>query len=102
VSKKSSSACRSLKGSGLVSPEFTENLFAKIITESKQLQSKNYRLVGFQESMARLVSCRANLRSNLVYILVSSLLMFFEGVEEGSLDIGVVPVETASVAPSPR
>jgi prephenate dehydratase/chorismate mutase len=84
------------KALGLLSPEFTENLFAKIIAESKQLQSKNYRLVGFQGEHGAFSEVAARTYDpDLVYIPCIEFADVFEGVEEGYLDIGVVPVENS-------
>ena len=33
---------------GLLSPEFSEHLFTKIIEESRAIQAKGYKLIGFQ------------------------------------------------------
>jgi prephenate dehydratase/chorismate mutase len=84
------------KALGLLSPEFTEHLFTKIIAESKQLQSEGYQLVGFQGehgAYSEVAARKYNL--DLVYIPCIEFADVFEGVEEEYLDLGVVPVENS-------
>ena len=84
------------KALGLVSPEFTEYLFSKIIAESKQLQSKGYRLAGFQGEHGAFSEVAARKYDlELVYIPCVEFADFFEGFTEGYLDFGIVPVENS-------
>jgi len=81
---------------GLMSPEFTEHLFSKIMEESKQLQAKGYRLVGFQGEHGAFSEVAARKYDlELVYIPCVEFADVFEGVEEGYLDLGIVPVENS-------
>jgi prephenate dehydratase/chorismate mutase len=84
------------KALGLLRPEFAEHLFSRLIKESKELQSKGYLLAGFQgehgaysEVAARKYNC------NFAYIPCLEFADVFEGVAEGYLDLGVVPVENS-------
>ncbi len=81
---------------GLVSPEFSEKLFAEIIAESKKLQEKNPKLIAFQgehgaygEMAVRMLDPAA------VPISCTEFTDVFSTVEKGQLDMGVVPVENS-------
>ena len=81
---------------GLLTPDFSQQLFIRIIEESKQLQAKGYLLAGFQgEHGAYSEVAARRYNAELVYIPCVEFADVFEGVEEGHLDIGVVPVENS-------
>jgi prephenate dehydratase/chorismate mutase len=81
---------------GLLTPEFSGHLFSRIIEESKVLQSKGYLLAGFQGEHGAYSEVAARTYDhNLAYIPCVEFADVFEGVEEGHLDLGVVPVENS-------
>lgn len=81
---------------GLLTPEFSSQLFSRIIEESKVLQTKGYLLAGFQgEHGAYSEVAARKYDQNLAYIPCVEFADVFEGVEVGYLDIGVVPVENS-------
>jgi len=81
---------------GLLQPEFAGQLFSRIIEESKVLQSKGYFLAGFQGEHGAYSEVAARRYDiNLAYIPCVEFADVFEGVEEGHLDLGVVPVENS-------
>jgi prephenate dehydratase/chorismate mutase/prephenate dehydratase len=81
----------------LLFPSFSEELYSKIFTESKKLQRKNFKLAGFQGERGAFgeSACEAFDDS---YIPVPCLEFsdVFEGVSNGELDFGVVPIENSS------
>ncbi len=81
---------------GLLQPEFAGQLFSRIIEESKTLQSKGYLLAGFQGEHGAYSEVAARKYDfNLAYIPCIEFADVFEGVEEGYLDLGIVPVENS-------
>ena len=79
---------------GLLSPEFTQHLFAKIIEESRDIQAKGHHLIGFQgEHGAYSEVAARTYNSELVYIPCPEFADVFESVGKGYLDLGIVPVE---------
>ena len=81
---------------GLLTPEFSGQLFTKLMEESKVLQSKGYLLAGFQgEHGAYSEVAARKFDLNLAYIPCVEFADVFEGVEDGHLDLGVVPVENS-------
>lgn len=81
---------------GLLPPDFSEQLFRRIIEESKKLQAKGYLLAGFQgEHGAYSEVAARRYNSKLAYIPCVEFADVFEGVEDGHLDVGVVPVENS-------
>jgi len=80
----------------LIQPSFTEKLFREIIKETRKLQEKGKKLIGFQgehgafsEEAARIYD------SDLAAIACFEFSDVFEGVEKGILDLGIVPVENS-------
>lgn len=88
---------------GLVCPKFGKKLFSEIIKESKKLQGKQLKLIGFQgEHGAYSELAAMNFDANSVYIPFSEFNEIFEEVENGNLDLGIVAVENSlggAVAP---
>ena len=81
---------------GLVRPEFSEALFKEIISESKKTQDKHPVLVAFQGEHGAFgeMAIRAFLPS-AVPISCHEFEDVFTGVENGSFDFGMVPVENS-------
>lgn len=81
---------------GLVTPEFARELFTNLIQESKTLQAQGYSLAGFQGEHGAYSEVAARTYDpTLVYIPCVEFADVFEGVEQGQLDIGIVPVENS-------
>lgn len=81
---------------GLVSKEFSEKIFQDIIAESKALQKKNPKLVGFQGEHGAYseVAVRAYDKS-WVPVACTEFVDIFEGLKNKQLDYGVVPLENS-------
>ncbi len=85
---------RQTQSLGLLSPEFAEDLFNKIMEESRAIQAKGHQLIGFQGEHGAYseVAARAY-HPGLAYIPCPEFADVFESVSKGYLDLGVVPVE---------
>ncbi len=80
----------------LVERSFTRQLLETIIQESKRLQEEDRKLVAFQgEHGAYGEVASRELVPNGAYIPCLEFVDVFRGVEEGDLDLGVVPVENS-------
>src|SRR5262249_39715115 len=80
----------------LLTPEFSERLYQEIIGESKRLQEKNLRLIGFQgEHGAYSEMAVRQFDSAAVPIPHCEFGDVFAAVRSGVLDLGVVPVENS-------
>ncbi len=80
----------------LVERSFTRQLLETIIQESKRLQEEERKLVAFQgEHGAYGEVASRQLVPAGAYIPCMEFVDVFRGVEEGSLDLGVVPVENS-------
>ncbi len=81
---------------GLLTPEFTEQLFTRIIQESKSLQTQGDLLIGFQGDHGAYseVAARAY-NPNLIYIPCLEFADVFESVATDNIDLGIVPVENS-------
>lgn len=80
----------------LVERSFTRQLLQTIIQESKRLQEEDRKLVAFQgEHGAYGEVASRRLVPNGAYIPCLEFVDVFRGVEEGELDLGVVPVENS-------
>jgi len=80
----------------LVERSFTRQLLQTIIQESKRLQEEDRKLVAFQgEHGAYGEVASRKLVPNGAYIPCLEFVDVFRGVEEGELDLGVVPVENS-------
>lgn len=84
------------RSSALIRSEFSEVLFKEIISESKLLQQKDLKLIGFQgehgaygEVAIRIVD------HSLVPIPCMEFVDVFDEVINGQLDFGIVPVENS-------
>jgi len=84
------------RSNALVGPDFSEHLFKVIINESKLLQQKELKLIGFQgehgaygEVAIRMVD------QSLLPIPCLEFVDVFDEVVNGQLDFGIVPVENS-------
>ena len=80
----------------LVERSFTRQLLKTIIRESKRLQEEDRPLVAFQGEHGAYGEVAArHLVPGSAYIPCMEFVDVFRGVEEGHLDLGVVPVENS-------
>ncbi len=80
----------------LVERPFTQRLLKTIIEESKRLQEEDRLLVGFQGEHGAYGEIAARqLTPGSAHIPCLEFADVFQGVEEGYLDLGVVPVENS-------
>lgn len=80
----------------LVERSFTRQLLKAIIDESKRLQQKDHCLVAFQGEHGAYGDVAArHLVPDGAFIPCMEFIDVFRGVEEGYLDLGVVPVENS-------
>jgi len=81
---------------GLLKPEFTEKMYREIMAESKRLQAKGLRLAGFQGEHGAYGDMAVRTYENsLVPVPCVEFGEVFEGVRNGQLDMGIVPVENS-------
>jgi prephenate dehydratase/chorismate mutase/prephenate dehydratase len=81
---------------GLISPGFTKRIYDEIIKESKELQGKDATIVGFQgEHGAYSEVAVRGADKSWVPIPCTEFMDVFDGVKNGQLDLGVVPVENS-------
>ncbi|MBN1627153.1 MAG: chorismate mutase [Deltaproteobacteria bacterium] len=79
---------------GLINSEFIEKLYTEIIRESKALQKKDFRLIGFKgEHGAYDEIALREWDSDLIPIPCEGYHQVFEDVRAGLYDYGIVPVE---------
>src|SRR5512136_1634882 len=77
-------------------PEFTERLYTTIIEESRRIQEKELRLIGFQGEHGAYSEVAAHAWTPaLASIPCVTFHDVFREVEEGQLDFGIVPVENS-------
>ena len=80
----------------LIERSFTKQLLKTIIDESKRLQQEDRQLVAFQGEHGAYGEVAARkLLPGGAYIPCMEFIDVFRGVEEGYLDLGVVPVENS-------
>lgn len=80
----------------LVKPELATRLFNELIEESKALQSQDIRLIGFQGEHGAYGETAARAFSHSsVPIPLPEFVDVFDSVENGEVDIGIVPVENS-------
>lgn len=78
----------------LLGPEFSERVYREIIAESKKLQARNLRLIGFQgEHGAYSEVAARGYDAEAVPMPHAEFSDVFSGVKKGQLDTGIVPVE---------
>ncbi|MDY0188622.1 MAG: prephenate dehydratase [Syntrophus sp. (in: bacteria)] len=81
---------------GLIRPEFITELYQSIISESKLLQERNLKLVGFQgEHGAWGELAVRRYAEDMIPIPCMEFAHVFEGVRDKELDFGMVPVENS-------
>ncbi len=82
----------------VVEPDFAEHLYREIIGESKRVQEKGLRLIGFQGEHGAYSEVAAHSYGpDFVTIPCPSFHEVFREVESGQLDFGIVPVENSIV-----
>jgi prephenate dehydratase/chorismate mutase len=80
----------------VLSPDFVENIYSTIISESKHIQQSGLQLVGFQGEHGAYSEVAAHTYgSSFVSIPCSGFHDVFKEVESGQLDFGIVPVENS-------
>lgn len=80
----------------LIRPEFSQKLFTDIISESRSVQALPTKLVGFQGEHGALTELAlTTYASDWLPIPYGELADVFEGVQNGTLDYGVMPVENS-------
>lgn len=85
---------------GVVSPDFMESLFLNIIEESKALQKRDFKLIAFQgEHGAYGEVASKEWKEELIPIPCNRFDEVFAGVQCGSYDYGIVPVENSLGGP---
>ncbi len=81
---------------GLLKPDLVQELFTRIMAESKALQAKGYLLAGFQGEHGANSEVAARIYDpELIYIPCAEFADVFESVSQGHLDLGIVPVENS-------
>jgi len=81
---------------GLIRPDFIQTLYQSILTESKELQKRNLKLVGFQgEHGAWGELAVRRYAEDMIPIPCLEFANVFEGVRDRELDLGMVPVENS-------
>ncbi|MBI5223765.1 prephenate dehydratase [Candidatus Micrarchaeota archaeon] len=84
------------KSHGPLEPQFTEKIFREIMSESKKLQAKKTVLIGFQGEHGAYGEMAIRAYSEeAMSIPCKEFVDVFEGVKNGQLDLGVVPVENS-------
>lgn len=79
---------------GLIAPDFCEKLYLEIISESKKLQNRDFKLIAFQgEHGAFSEVASKEWDRDLVPMPCNEFAEIFEGVKSGLYDFGIVPVE---------
>lgn len=80
----------------VVEPAFVERIYRSIIAESKRIQEKGLKLLGFQGEHGAYSEVAAHAYGpGLVSIPCPSFHEVFKEVESGQLDFGIVPVENS-------
>ncbi len=78
----------------LIAPQFCEKLFKDIISESKKLQDKDFRLIAFQGEHGAYSEVASRMwQKNLIPIPCNEFTEVFDGLTSGLFDFGIVPVE---------
>jgi len=81
---------------GLIRPEFISTLYQSILAESRALQERNLKLVGFQgEHGAWGELAVRRYADDMIPIPCLEFAHVFEGVRDRELDLGMVPVENS-------
>lgn len=81
---------------GLIRPDFSERLFKEIIAESKWVQKQDLKYIGFQGEHGAFGELAAGgYDDDLLPISCPSFVDVFDGVRNGYLEFGIVPVENS-------
>ncbi len=81
---------------GLINADFIESIYKKIIKESKNLQSKDYSLIGFKGEHGAYGEMGASeWNNNLITVSCNEYADVFAGVQSGLYNYGIVPVENS-------
>jgi prephenate dehydratase/chorismate mutase/prephenate dehydratase len=79
-----------------IQSDFVEKLFVEIMKENRKLQEQEKNIIGFQGEHGAFGEVAAKLYDpHQVTIPCRELADVFEGVREGYLDLGIVPVENS-------
>jgi len=82
------------KSGNLIDEEFFEEIYKSLFEESRTLQNKGLKLIGFQGAHGAYSEMAANnWKEDLVSIPCDSFAEVFEGVEDGLYEYGILPVE---------
>ncbi|MBN2244428.1 MAG: prephenate dehydratase [Candidatus Aminicenantes bacterium] len=80
----------------LIESDFVETLFREIMERNRAIQEQAKRLIGFQGDHGAFSEVAAKYYDpNLVAIPCHEFSDVFKGVQEGCLDLGIVPVENS-------
>jgi len=83
-----------LNSTGLINSEFVEKVYTEILKESKGLQKKEHRLIGFQGEHGAYGEVALRAWSNeWVSVPSKGYAAVFEGINKGLFDYGIVAVE---------
>lgn len=84
------------RSGGLLRPDFTEKIFQALISESKQLQESDLKLIGFQGEHGAYGEVAVKMVDPaLVPVPCVEFADVFNEVMNGQLDFGIVPVENS-------
>jgi len=84
------------RASGLLRSSFVKDLFSIIIKESRKFQKEGKKLIGFQgEHGAYSELAARGCVPSMVTVPMEHFADVFTGVENGSLDLGIVPIENS-------
>jgi prephenate dehydratase/chorismate mutase len=84
----------------LVEPEFSEGIYRQILEESKNVQTKNLTLIGFQgEHGAYSEAASLIYNPSLIPLPCKEFYDVFHEIVTGQLDLGIVPVENSLEGP---
>jgi len=80
----------------VISEDFTTRLFTAVMEESRRIQMAGQTLIGFQGEHGAFSEAAARIYDHaLVTVPFPEFADVFEAVEEGTLDLGIVPVENS-------
>jgi prephenate dehydratase/chorismate mutase len=81
---------------GLIAPEFAEQLYTRVLEESKRLQHADFKLAAFQGEHGAYSEVASRVwNKDLVPIPYRSFADVFAAVHEGICELGIVPVENS-------